>query len=157
MKGLSFFGKAIFFVNSVFAILLVFGYALPYIPPHIFPKLSVLSLLLPVLLLINAVFLLYWVLRGKRQLFLSVILQALLDATKEKIPNEKIRTTYDRDRAKAWFLVEVGVTCQNFEDVCGMAGVNPEVTRTFAYQVVNSKKKNSIRKQIKNILGGENE
>ena len=71
MKGLSFFGKAIFFVNSVFAILLVFGYALPYIPPHIFPKLSVLSLLLPVLLLINTVFLMYWVLRGKRQLFLS--------------------------------------------------------------------------------------
>ena len=94
---------------------------------------------------------------SERQLFLSVILQALLDATKEKIPNEKIRTTYDRDRAKAWLLVEVGVTCQNFEDVCGMAGVNPEVTRTFAYQVVNSKQKDSIRKQIKNILGGGNE
>ncbi|WP_299685634.1 endonuclease/exonuclease/phosphatase family protein [uncultured Dokdonia sp.] len=71
MKGLSFFGKAIFFFNSIFAILLVLGYALPYIPPHIFPKLSVLSLLLPVLLLVNAVFLIYWVLRGKRQLFLS--------------------------------------------------------------------------------------
>jgi len=71
MKGLSFFGKAIFFFNSIFAILLVLGYALPYIPPHIFPRLSVLSLLLPVLLLINAVFLIYWGLRGKRQLFLS--------------------------------------------------------------------------------------
>lgn len=71
MKGLSFFGKAIFFFNSIFAILLVLGYALPYIPPHIFPRLSVLSLLLPVLLLVNAVFLVYWVLRGKRQLFLS--------------------------------------------------------------------------------------
>ena len=71
MKGLSFFGKAIFFLNSIFAILLVLGYALPYIPPHIFPRLSVLSLLLPVLLLINAIFLIYWILRGKRQLFLS--------------------------------------------------------------------------------------
>lgn len=71
MKGLSFFGKAIFFLNSIFAILLVLGYALPYIPPHIFPKLSVLSLLLPVLILINAIFLVYWLLRAKRQLFLS--------------------------------------------------------------------------------------
>lgn len=71
MKGNSFFGKVIFFLNSIFAILLVLGYALPYIPPHIFPRLSVLSLLLPVLLLINAFFLIYWVLRGKRQLFLS--------------------------------------------------------------------------------------
>lgn len=71
MKGSSFFGKAIFFINSVFAVLLVLGYALPYIPPHIFPKLSVLSLLLPVLILVNAIFFIYWVLRGKRQLFLS--------------------------------------------------------------------------------------
>ncbi|MEP0262402.1 endonuclease/exonuclease/phosphatase family protein [Dokdonia sp.] len=71
MKGLSFFGKAIFFINSVFAILLVLGYALPYISPHIFPRLSVLSLVLPVLILINAVFLIYWILRAKRQLFLS--------------------------------------------------------------------------------------
>jgi len=71
MKGLSFFGKTIFFLNSVFAILLVLGYVLPYIPPHIFPRLSVLSLLLPVLLLINVGFLLYWILRRKRQLFLS--------------------------------------------------------------------------------------
>lgn len=71
MKGNSFLGKTIFFINSLFAILLVLGYALPYIPPHIFPRLSVLSLLLPVLLLVNAIFLVYWVLRGKRQLFLS--------------------------------------------------------------------------------------
>lgn len=71
MKGLSFFGKAIFFINSIFAILLVLGYALPYISPHIFPRLSVLSLVLPVLILINAIFLIYWMLRAKRQLFLS--------------------------------------------------------------------------------------
>ena len=90
---------------------------------------------------------------SERQLFLSVILQALLDATKEKIPNEKIRTTYDRDRAKAWLLSEVGVTCQNFEDICGMAGVSPQVTRTFAYKVVKSNNKDFIRRRIKNILG----
>ena len=94
---------------------------------------------------------------SERQLFLSVILQALLDATKEKIPNEKIRTTYDRDRAKAWLLSEVGVTCQNFEDVCGMAGVSPQVTRTFAYMVVKSNNKDFIRRRIKNILGDKDE
>jgi len=77
MKGLSFFGKAIFFINSVFAILLVFGYVLPYIPPHIFPRLSVLSLLLPVLLVINTIFLIYWILRRKRQLFLSAFVLIL--------------------------------------------------------------------------------
>ncbi len=71
MKGLSFFGKVVFFINSVFAILLALGYALPYIPPHIFPRLSVLSLILPVLIIINIFFLIYWILRAKKQLFLS--------------------------------------------------------------------------------------
>ena len=94
---------------------------------------------------------------SERQLFLSVILQALIDATKEKTQNEKIRTTYDRDRAKAWLLAEVGVTCQNFEEICGMAGVSPNVTRTFAYQVVHSTNKDFIRRRIKNILGDKDE
>ena len=93
----------------------------------------------------------------ERMLFLSVIFQALLDATKEKTQNEKIRTTYDRDRATAWLLAEVGVTCQNFEEICGMAGVSPQVTRTFAYKVVKSNNKDFIRRRIKNILGDKDE
>ncbi len=60
---------------------------------------------------------------SERILFLSVILQALLDATKDKKVNEKIRITYERDRAKSWLFSKVGVTCQDFEDVCDMAGV----------------------------------
>ena len=94
---------------------------------------------------------------SERILFLSVILQALLDATKDEKVNEKIRITYERDRAKSWLFSKVGVTCQDFEDVCDMAGVNPDKTRTFAYQVVHSNNKDFIRKKIKNILGEKNE
>ncbi len=77
MKGLSLISKVIFFINGICAVLLILGYALPYIPPRIFPRLSVLSLMLPVLILLNALFLLYWVLRGKRQLLLSAFVLVL--------------------------------------------------------------------------------
>lgn len=74
MKNLSFFNKVIFFFNSIVAVLLLASYLLPYIPPHIFPTLSVLSLVLPVLIVINAVFFIYWLLRRKRQFLLSGII-----------------------------------------------------------------------------------
>ena len=44
----------------------------------------------------------------ERGLFLSVILQALLDATNKK-------SKVHRDKAIAWFFCSVGVTCDNFE------------------------------------------
>ncbi|RMB63986.1 endonuclease [Dokdonia sinensis] len=73
MKKLGLFGKLLFFINSLFVILLLLGYFLPYIPPHVFPRLAVLSLVLPVLLFINALFFGYWLFRMRRQLLLSAI------------------------------------------------------------------------------------
>lgn len=77
MKKLGVLGKFIFFINSIFAVLLLSSYLLPFIPPHIFPALSVLSLVLPVLLIVNFLFLLYWLFRGRRQLLLSAVVLAL--------------------------------------------------------------------------------
>lgn len=77
MKKLGLFGKFLFFINSIFAILLLLGYLLPYIPPQVFPRLAVLSLVLPVLLVINALFLGYWLFRMRRQLLLSAIVLVL--------------------------------------------------------------------------------
>lgn len=71
MKGLNLIDKLIFIVNSLFATALLLAYLLPYIPPNTFPFLSVLSLGMPLLLIINFAFFLFWVLRFKRQLLLS--------------------------------------------------------------------------------------
>lgn len=71
MKGLTWIQKILFLVNVFFAILLLVGYVLPYMPPHFFPKLSVLSLILPVLLLVNIVFFVFWLIKLKRALWLS--------------------------------------------------------------------------------------
>lgn len=71
-KRLGFFGRIVFFFNSVFATLLLLSYILPYVLPKSFPILSVLSLLVPVFIIINFIFLIYWILNVRKQFFLSL-------------------------------------------------------------------------------------
>lgn len=77
MKKLGILGKFIFALNSFCAFALVLGYLLPYIPPRIFPVLAILSLFLPGLILINVIFCVYWLIRGRRQFLLSAFVLAL--------------------------------------------------------------------------------
>lgn len=73
MKDLNWFEKFLFFLNSLFAIALLFSYLLPYIPPAKFALLSVFSLGVPFLILVNLIFFLYWLFRLKKQVFLPLI------------------------------------------------------------------------------------
>jgi vancomycin resistance protein VanJ len=73
VKKLGLIDKLIYLVNSIFAFGLLMSLLIPYIPPDSFPLLSVLSLVVSPLLLINVLFLLYWVLRVKRQMLMSLI------------------------------------------------------------------------------------
>lgn len=77
MKGLKLGGKLIFVINSLVAFLLLVSYILPYIPPKSFATLSVLSLSVPLLILLNIVFFIYWLLRVKKQLLLSFVVLLL--------------------------------------------------------------------------------
>ncbi|EDP94532.1 endonuclease/exonuclease/phosphatase family protein [Kordia algicida OT-1] len=70
-KRLSIFGRIFFFLNSVFAALLLLSYILPYAVPKSFPILSVLSLLVPVFIIINFIFMFIWILSVRRQFLLS--------------------------------------------------------------------------------------
>ncbi len=74
MKGLSFFNKIAFFFNSVVAFLLLLSYVLPLIPPKTFSTLSVLSLSVPVLIVLNVLFFIYWLVKIKKQLLLSLVI-----------------------------------------------------------------------------------
>ena len=73
MKKLHFFDKIIYALNSVVAIVLLLSYVLPYIPPKSFPLLAVISLSVPILILVNVLFVVYWLIKLKRQLFLSLV------------------------------------------------------------------------------------
>ncbi|MDO1500044.1 endonuclease/exonuclease/phosphatase family protein [Winogradskyella maritima] len=77
MKGLKWYDKLMFFANSVAAVLLLLSYLLPFVSPSKFTLLSVLSLGVPILIIINILFLVYWLLKVKRQLLLSFIVLLL--------------------------------------------------------------------------------
>ncbi len=70
---MKFLDKLLFILNSFLAFALLLAYLLPHIPPKNFPFISVLSLGVPLLILGNLVFLLFWAIRLKRQFLLSLI------------------------------------------------------------------------------------
>ena len=88
----------------------------------------------------------------ERLLFMSIIFQALLDATKEKTKVESSLTSVERANARAWFFCTIGVTCDNFEYVCENAGMNADYTRSFAIKVIKSKEIKYVRQKIRRVL-----
>ncbi|QKX05988.1 endonuclease/exonuclease/phosphatase family protein [Aquimarina sp. TRL1] len=64
-------------MNSIAAFTLLLSYLLPYVSPKTFPLLSVLSLAVPVLIVINVLFFMYWAILFKRKLLLSLIVLLL--------------------------------------------------------------------------------
>ncbi|AXG72827.1 endonuclease [Flavobacterium arcticum] len=77
MKKLSGFNKVMFFFNMVLTVLTFVAYILPFLAPKIFPILSVFTLLLPLMLVFNFLFFIYWLLQFKRQMLLSGIVLLL--------------------------------------------------------------------------------
>lgn len=73
MKKLNLLDKFVFFLNSVAATTLLLSYVLPYIEPERSAFVSVLSLTVPFLILVNLLFVIYWLLKVKKQLLLSLI------------------------------------------------------------------------------------
>ena len=71
MKNLSWFNKLVFFCNIVLTVLTFVAYVLPFLAPNWFPFLSVLTLILPLFLILNGLFFVYWFLQFKRQIVLS--------------------------------------------------------------------------------------
>jgi hypothetical protein len=87
-----------------------------------------------------------------KTLNLAIILQALLDMSKPKEPNETNETVIQRDQAAAWFFAYVGVTCENFENTCELAGLEPDTVRDFALKTVTSENVNEIRRKLNSFL-----
>ena len=71
MKNLSWFNKLVFILNIVTTILTILAYVLPFLTPKVFPLLSVLTLVLPMFLIINGLFFVYWIIQFKKQFVLS--------------------------------------------------------------------------------------
>lgn len=74
MKNLGLINKIVFVLNILLVIATLFGYILPYFAPKFFPIRSVLTLFLPVLLLGNLFFFIYWIFQLKRQSMYSLFI-----------------------------------------------------------------------------------
>ena len=74
MKNLSFLNKILFLVNSLLATLLLLSFCLPFIAPKTISALVVLSIFVPLLVLINGFFIIYWILNLKKQFLLSTFI-----------------------------------------------------------------------------------
>jgi len=57
-----------------------------------------------------------------------------------------------RDQAHSWLFKEVGVTCQDFEEICFYAGLEPSVVRKFTSNIINSEDVNNVRRSIHALL-----
>ena len=64
-------------INSLMAFALLLSYVLPYLKPQEFTSLSILSLAVPFLIITNVLFLIYWLLKVKKQLFISFLVLAI--------------------------------------------------------------------------------
>lgn len=120
MRKLGFFNKVVFLCNVIFALLLVVSFVLPYLPPQRFPTLSLLSLGVSPLIVVNIIFVLYWLVQFKRQLWLSAIILVIaffhfnsfyeisseVDASKYKNSlrilsfNVRLFNAYEKDQSK---------------------------------------------------------
>lgn len=77
MKNLALIDKFIFILNSLFATLLLLSYLNYYVSPNTISLFALISLILPVLIVINILFAIYWLIRLKKQIFLSIFVLAI--------------------------------------------------------------------------------
>lgn len=102
MKKLSWFNRVVYGFNIVITVLTFVAYVLPFLAPKMFPLLSVLTLILPLFLILNALFFIYWMLQLKRQIILSGLV-LLLGIT---FINKFYKfSSHDKDREEKDFTV----------------------------------------------------
>ena len=87
-----------------------------------------------------------------RSLYMAVIFQAILDLIKPEDIQENSNITLHRDQAHAWVFSPIGVTCENFEDICAMAGLEPVMVRTFTLNAIKSGDSDEVRRKINSVL-----
>src|SRR5690606_9922123 len=68
-----FLNTIVYWVNMIMAFLLLLSFVIPYLPPSRFPTIALLSLLVPLLIILNILFAVYWAFQFRRRFFISAI------------------------------------------------------------------------------------
>ncbi len=77
MKNLSITQKIVLVFNYLAALLGIIGFAAVYLPPNLLPFISFTSLIFPYIILFNMLFALYWVIKLKKYVFISILVLLL--------------------------------------------------------------------------------
>jgi len=72
MKRRSSINRIMYYINVIVAVLLLFSFALPFLPPKTFSVLAVLNLGVSFLIILNVIFFLYWLVKINKQFILSL-------------------------------------------------------------------------------------
>lgn len=73
----------------------------------------------------------------------AALLQALQDAT---LPEDVVGpVSIERGRALAWVFASIGVTAEDFLDVCDMAGIDSTLFREHAHSFIKSGRRFYLR------------
>lgn len=74
MKKRSIVSGFLFFINSVIATVLLLSYVLPFVSPKTIPAVAVFSLFVPLLVILNFLFFVYWLLKLHKNALLSLLI-----------------------------------------------------------------------------------
>lgn len=66
-----FFNTIVYWANLIMVFLLLLSFVIPYLPPSRFPTIALLSLLVPLLIILNILFAVYWAFQLRRRFFIS--------------------------------------------------------------------------------------
>jgi len=77
VKKIGFFGKIFYFLNIVFGLLLLISYFIPFIHPGTIPFIAVVSLFMPVLMIMNILFVIFWIFKLNIRFVFSLIILAI--------------------------------------------------------------------------------
>lgn len=73
MKKLSIINKLVYIINSICLLFLILSYLSPYISPNFLWPISFFGLLFPVFYIVNIIFLIYWLVKFKKQIWANII------------------------------------------------------------------------------------
>lgn len=74
MKNLSLLNKLLVVVNTLFATLLLISYLSYFVSPNTISLVSFIGLSIPLLIIVNVIFVIYWLVQLKRQFLISTII-----------------------------------------------------------------------------------
>jgi len=83
---------------------------------------------------------------SNRNLYVAVIMRAILDASKPEEKNESSEIKTYREDANNWLFKEIGATSKDFVLICDLAGLPFDRVRTLAHNVINSGDENEREK-----------